>query len=183
MRRRRLACCAVIVTGSVVVSSCGFVQAVETDRFGFNCDQLTVLIDDMHASRARGEAVALWVARHDVACMDRDVESWDAALGELHARRASSIVRDAPIGSLTGTWVGTFTAGYGSSHDSRVVQALLLGLGTPLCLPFDLLVVPTSFMASWVDDLGVSRAAHERALDDLERSRSLGYPHPERWMR
>lgn len=180
---RRLACLVLTVTVALASSACGFVRSAEKDAFGFHYDQLTALIADMQESRSRGETVAQWVARNGDAFVDRDLDSWDVALGELHARRASSIVREAPVVSLTASWITLLTAGYGSPHDSRFVQVIYLGVGTPLCIPFDVLILPLSFASSWVGDLGVSAADHQRAIEDLEHARRLGCVNPDRWMR
>jgi hypothetical protein len=165
---------------SCLASGCGFVRNADRDAFGFSYSELSALIADMQKARAGGMTCAQWVSAHEAVCLATDSESWDVALGEIYARRASSIVREAPVVSLTGTWVSVWTSGFGRSpDDSRIVQALYLGLGTPLCVPFDLVIIPVSFTSSLIQDLGVAGADYRCAMEDLERARSLGCLHPE----
>ncbi|HEX6811321.1 MAG TPA: hypothetical protein VF384_06840 [Planctomycetota bacterium] len=167
---------------ALLLSGCGFVRNTTSDPLGFSYDELSQLIADLGQARAAGVAYGTWASDHERAVLPKD-GTWDEALGELHARRASSLVREAPVVSFTATWVDLFTDGFGSPHDSRVVQVLCLGIGTPLCVPFDLLIVPFSFTSAWFQDMAVDSSDHQRAMADLEQARGLGCLHAEWWMR
>jgi hypothetical protein len=137
----------------------------------------------MQDARAEGVTCAYWAATHKGAFLGRDGLTWDGALGEMFARRASSIVHEDPVVSLTGFWIWFWGSTSSDSFSGFLMQCLYLGVGTPLCLPFDAAIVPASFTASWIRDMRVSAADHEAALEDLQRARDLGYEDPERWMR
>ena len=156
---------------------------------GATYDDLTALMIDLSVARASAASCADWLEAHGMRPIERnsdqkDVPTWDQALGELYARRASSLVREEHVVSFTWLWISLFTDGFGGRpNDSRIVQALFLGIGTPLCVPFDLIVIPTSFGYSCYQDMRVEATDRQRAMADLEQARRLGFLHPEWWMR
>lgn len=166
-----------------VMPSCSFMRSAPRDSSGLSYDELSALIDDTQQAREAGMSFPDWIKNHPMVA-DPVAGSWDLALGELHARRAGSQVREAPVGSLTCTWVAMLSSDYRrNSNASGIGYVLALVFTVPLCVPCDVILVPTSFVASCIQDMGVDADARRRALQDVEEARRLGFEPPDLWMR
>ncbi|MBL8726288.1 MAG: hypothetical protein JNK49_19750 [Planctomycetes bacterium] len=157
----------------LVLHACTFMRPSTADPFGRSYDQLSELIDDVAEAQAAGLQPEEWLAKRDLPVLT-DRASWDAILGELHARRASSLVRRAPVVSVTETWVGMLSSDYRRRSDASPVGfAIGCILVVPPALLLDVLVVPVTFSFSFVQGEcqknGVNGTARAGSSDPVGR--------------
>lgn len=166
----------------LLLHACTFMRPSTADPLGRSYVELSALIDYVRDAQAAGLQPEDWLAKHDFPILT-DRASWDAILGELHARRASSLVRRAPVISVTETWVGMLSSDYRRRSDASPVGfAIGCILVVPPALLLDVLVVPVSFSFSFVQDLRVDEADRARAQEDLTRASDLGVDGGDLWM-
>lgn len=181
MRMPRFIRALTVVITMTMTESCSFMRTAPIDPYGPTYDKMSTLIDETTRARASGADYGQWMRDHDMAGWIRD-GSWDATLGEMYVRRASTLVRAAPVASLTDVWVTMASSDYRRRSDSSTcgyVSSLVLFVPLTLCV--DVVIVPISLVASVVQDQMVDPEVRARAIEDLERARQLGVDRPLSW--
>lgn len=166
----------------VVAQSCSFMRTAPVEPYEPTYEHMSTLIADVRGAQASGADYQRWMRDHDLAGWMVSDGSWEATLGMMYARRAATLVRAAPVASLTDVWVTMVSSDNRRSSESSTfgyVASLVLFVPVTLCV--DVVVVPISFVVSCVQDQMVDPEARARAIEDLERARALGVERPLSW--
>lgn len=166
----------------LVLEGCAFLRPSTADPFGRSYADLTALIDEAEQARATGVQPEAWASRLGLPATT-DGRAWDARIGELYACRASSLVRRAPVLSVTETWVGMMRSDHRRQSDASPL-GLVIGcvLVVPPAVLLDVVLVPVSTCFSFVQDLRVDEVDRVRAQEDLKRAGELGMDPADLWM-